>query len=92
MPTETKYSKKQFIVMMERYAAELLQPHSFPDLPVKFAYEVSQFGKTVSCHLRTTQGVLLQVSDLVEWFEKLPENEQAEMLEPPRPTGRPGRR
>lgn len=80
MLTETKYSKKQLKGMMERFTRELLQPRSFSDLPVKFAYELSQFGKTVSCHLRTTQGVVLEVSDLVEWFEKLPEQKQAEIL------------
>ena len=80
MLTETSYSKKQLKVMMERYTVELLQPRPFTELPVKFAYDVSQVGETVSCHLRTTLGVVLQVSDLVGWFEKLPEQKQAEIL------------
>ena len=81
MSTATTYSRKQLKVMMERYTLELLQPCPFAEVPVKFAYEFSQFGETVSCHLRTTQGVVLEVSDLVEWFEKLPEQKQAEILD-----------
>ena len=81
MPTATTYSKKQLTRMMERYTSELLQPGLSPELPVRFAYETSQFGETVSCHLRTTQGVVRQVSDLVEWLEQKPEQEQAEILE-----------
>lgn len=81
MSTNTEYSKKQLKKMIERYTLALLQPLSFADLPVKFACETTQFGKTVSCHLRTTQGVVLEVSDLVKWFETLPESERAEILE-----------
>lgn len=81
MLTKTKYTKKQLQAMMERYTLELLRPHSFSDLPVRFAYDFSQFGKTVSCHLRTTQGVVLEVGDLVQWFGELPEDEQAKLLE-----------
>ena len=68
MPTATKYSAKQLMGMMEWYTVELLQDRLFPDPPVEFVYEFSEFGKTVS-------------SDLVEWFEKLPEQEQAKILE-----------
>jgi hypothetical protein len=65
---------------MERYTVELLQPQMFAELPVKFRYELSQFGDTVSCHLRTTQGVVRQAGELVTWFEKLGEEEQAKIL------------
>ena len=80
MSTTTEYSKKQLKVIMERYTLDLLQGRSFVDLPVKFAYEFCKFGNTVSCHLRTTQGVVLEVDDLVKWFEKLPEKKQTEIL------------
>ncbi len=80
MPTDIKYTKKQTIAMMERYTLALLEPHSFNDLPVKFKLDVSQYGNSVSCHLRTTEGVLLTVSTLVEWFHTLPEAEQTEIL------------
>ena len=73
MAIDTKYSKKSLSAIMERYTRELLQPHKFSNLPLKFQYELSQFRDSVSCHLRTTQGVVMQVDKLVEWFEKLPE-------------------
>ncbi len=83
MATETKYSKKQLRAIMERYTIELLQPYSFPELPLKFRYELSQFGDTVSCHLRTTQGIVRQADELVNWFEKLSEQEQEQILGAP---------
>ena len=85
MSTAANYTKKQLQAMMERYAYDLLQPLQFDDLPVKFAYEFTQFGQTVSCHLRTTQGIVLGVPELVEWFEKLPKKKQEEILKPPGP-------
>ena len=81
MQTETTYSKKQLKVMMERYTTTLLEPVSFADLPVKFTYDTTQFHETVSCHLRTTKGVVLEVEELVAWFEKLPKEKQAEILD-----------
>ncbi len=81
MPTDTKYSKKQLNAMMKRYTLELLQPHSFTGLPVKFMFEVSQYGNSVCCHLRTAEGVLLKVGKLIEWFDELPEAKQTEILE-----------
>lgn len=80
MQTETTYSTKQLNAMMERYTLTLLEPVSFADLPVKFAYDTTQFRETISCHLRTTKGVVLEVDELVAWFEKLPEKKQAEIL------------
>lgn len=80
MRTETTYSKKQLKVMMERYTVTLLEPVLFAELPVTFAYDTTQFRETVSCHLRTTKGVVLEVEELVAWFEKLPEEKQAEIL------------
>ncbi|MCP3978544.1 MAG: hypothetical protein GY716_04305 [bacterium] len=81
MQTATAYSKKQLKIIMERYAATLLEPVSFADLPVTFAYETTQFRGTVSCHLRTTKGIVLEVEELVTWFEKLPAKQQAEILD-----------
>ena len=81
MPTATKYSKKQLIAIMEQYAHRLLQPHAFVDLPLKFKLDVAQYGNSVSCHLRTTEGIMLKVDELTAWFEKLPEGEQEEILE-----------
>ena len=80
MAVDTKYSKKQLNAMMERYALARLEPCSFSDLPVKFRLELSQFGKTLSCHLRTTQGIVLERDQLIEWFENLSETEQSSIL------------
>ena len=80
MPTATKYSKKQLKVMMERYTSTLLEPASFSELPVTFAYDTTQFQGTVSCHLRTTKGIVIEVDELVTWFEKLTAKKQAEIL------------
>jgi len=88
VPTDTKYSKKQLSEIMERYTRELLNPQVFSELPVKFQYELSQFRDGMSCHIRTTQGVMMQVDELVEWFEKLPEKTQAEVLEKKHPAAR----
>ena len=80
MATDTKYSRNSLRAIMERYSRDLLQPKMFCEVPLKFQYELSQFGGTVSCHLRTTQGIVMQIDELVEWFEKLPENTQTEIL------------
>ncbi len=85
MQTAVKYSKKQLITIMERYALQRLGPHSFNDMPVKFKLEVSQYGSSISCHLRTTEGLIMKVSELTEWFEELPETEQEQILESSRP-------
>jgi hypothetical protein len=80
--TDTKYSKKQLTVMMEQYTRDLLRPQIFSELPLKFKYELSRFRDDMSCHLRTTQGIVMQVDELVAWFEKLPEDVQAEIVDP----------
>ena len=80
LATATKYSKKQMKAVMEHYSLILLQPHELEKLPFKFKYEISQYGNSITCHLRSTQGLLLEVDELTEWFEKLPEKVQAEVL------------
>ena len=80
MPTATKYSKKQLKTMMERYATMMLEPVPIAEAPVTFAYETSQYQETVSCHLRTTKGIVIQVNELVGWFEKLPKKNQSDIL------------
>ncbi|GAG47921.1 unnamed protein product [marine sediment metagenome] len=85
MATETQYSRKQLSAIMERYTRELLHPQKFSELPLKFRYELSQFGDGLSCHLRTTQGIVMQVDELLEWFGKLSEEAQEEVLSPKNP-------
>ena len=80
MPTAVKFSKKQVSAIMERYAHERFRPHSLEDLPVKIRLDVSQHGNSVCCHMRSTEGLLLTVDELIEWFDKLPDAERSEIL------------
>jgi hypothetical protein len=80
VPKSKKYSRNQLKSMMERYASTMLDPVPIAEAPVTFTYETSQYEETVSCHLRTTRGVVLEVPELVAWFEKLPTKKQTDIL------------